>query len=131
LDLTNLPNPEKLVILIIENNNLSKIGLSSFDKFINLKMLFLGTSYQAKIQKNFYNRFYGSLEPLKSLTKLEVLTISNTDINCGLEHLPKSLERIYCEVSRTGAACGKIKEQLENFFTKKDKNDNSYYDFQM
>jgi len=48
------------------------------------------------------NKFTGSLEPLKNLTKLKKLDISNnTDIDSGLEYLPKSLGEIYCSSTGT------------------------------
>src|SRR5436853_5805579 len=47
-----------------------------------------------------YNRFVGSLEPLKNMSKLEVLSIYNTNIDSGLEYLPDSLEVFYCAASK-------------------------------
>ncbi|CAG8582466.1 17559_t:CDS:2, partial [Racocetra persica] len=49
-----------------------------------------------KIQQGIYNRFYGSLEPLKNLKKLRFLRICNTDIDSGLEHLPNNIETFDC-----------------------------------
>jgi hypothetical protein len=49
-----------------------------------------------RIKKNTYNRFHGSLEPLKSLSKLKDLDISCTDIDFGLEFLPDSIEEFHC-----------------------------------
>jgi len=40
------------------------------------------------------NKFFGSLEPLKNLTKLKKLDISGTDIDSGLEYLPENLKMI-------------------------------------
>src|SRR2546421_194357 len=45
--------------------------------------------------KNIYNRFHGSLEPLKNLTELKNLNIANTDIDSGVGSLPKGIEMIY------------------------------------
>jgi len=42
------------------------------------------------------NPFFGSLEPLKSLTKLKSLNISSTNVDGGLEYLPESLKELYC-----------------------------------
>ncbi|CAG8623833.1 6275_t:CDS:2, partial [Diversispora eburnea] len=42
------------------------------------------------------NRFVGSLQPLRRLTKLKQLFINNTDIDRGLEYLPEDLESLYC-----------------------------------
>jgi len=41
------------------------------------------------------NRFCGSLEPLKNLTKLEHLSVANADVDGGLEYLPSSLKSFY------------------------------------
>jgi len=36
------------------------------------------------------------LEPLKNLNQLKELTISDTDIESGLEYLPESVETLTC-----------------------------------
>ncbi|CAG8715964.1 25486_t:CDS:2 [Racocetra persica] len=51
---------------------------------------------EEKIEEDKYNRFHGSLKPLKKLTELESLDISSTDIDEGLEYLPKSLKSFKC-----------------------------------
>ncbi|MDR1670425.1 MAG: hypothetical protein LBR43_01695 [Spiroplasmataceae bacterium] len=48
------------------------------------------------IEKGIYNRFFGSFEHLKKLSKLKVLHVANTDVDSGWEHLSPSLEEIYC-----------------------------------
>ena len=89
-------NFEELTWLNIGANNLPEQDLTVFSKFINLKALWIGNRDE-DIQQGFsVNRFYGSLEPLKNLTKLRILNIDNTDIDSGLEHLPNSVEEIYC-----------------------------------
>jgi len=52
------------------------------------------------------NPFYGSLKPLRNCNKLELLDITNTDIDSGLGYLTKSLEKIY--------GSGKLAEVLES-----------------
>ncbi|CAJ0749084.1 13659_t:CDS:2, partial [Entrophospora sp. SA101] len=47
-----------------------------------------------RVEKGFYNRFYGSLKPLENMENLKVITIQNTDIDCGLEWLPIGVEKI-------------------------------------
>ncbi|CAG8769956.1 21505_t:CDS:2, partial [Racocetra persica] len=49
---------------------------------------------------NLYNKFHGSLEPLKKLIKLKDLHISNTDIDSGLEYLPDSVEEFHCSAEK-------------------------------
>nr|CAG8454412.1 11750_t:CDS:2 [Entrophospora candida] len=94
---------KKLEELNLENNNLSRQNLSCFSNLINLKELNIGSFEKigAKVPEknnieNKYNRFYGSLEPLKNLTKLESLDISSTDVDSGLEYLPDSLKVLKC-----------------------------------
>ncbi|CAG8455788.1 26230_t:CDS:10 [Gigaspora margarita] len=88
LDLTGLTK--------LENNNLPEQDLSVFGRFSNLEYLYIGNGDKNKIKQNIYNHFTGSLKPLKNLTKLKELNISNTDIDSGLECLPDSLERLEC-----------------------------------
>ncbi|CAG8841278.1 13154_t:CDS:2, partial [Gigaspora margarita] len=95
--LTNIIYPdqaEQLTYLDIENNNLPKQDFSVFNRFSNLERLEIGNSdlNKEKINHNIYNRFTGSLEPLKNLTELRQLDISNTDIDSGVEYLPETLE---------------------------------------
>src|SRR4051812_7185206 len=74
-------NSKKITNLYLKNNNVSERNLSCFSKFVNLTTLLIGNSDKSKIQKGIYNRFTGSLEFLKDLTKLERLDIKNTDID--------------------------------------------------
>ncbi|CAG8514414.1 35040_t:CDS:1 [Gigaspora margarita] len=108
-------NPEKLIDLNMMNNNINKINLNHFHKFYNLEKLYIGTDYSLNIEQGYYNRFHGTLRPLKNLIKLKVLDISNTDISKGLSHLPNSLEDFYCDASRPGAKVTRIKEKLKPF----------------
>jgi Leucine-rich repeat (LRR) protein len=90
----------KLKKLYLSNNNFAKQDLSAFKDLLNLEELSIGNYREtnlrqisagdygeSKIKQNIYNRFYGSLEPLKDLTNLNLLEINNTDINSGLEYL--------------------------------------------
>ena len=87
LDFLNNLNPEKLTNLDIRNNNFPKSDLIPFNRFINLEYLDLAN-----------NSFVGGLEPLKNMSKLRELDISDTDIDSGLEYLPKSLNGMfYCD----------------------------------
>src|SRR6185436_16692239 len=82
---------ENLVELDLKNNDLAERDLSVFQELVNLKYLLIGNINQEKIKKGIYNRFVGSLEPLKNLTKLSQLDIDNTDLNGGVEYLPENL----------------------------------------
>ncbi|KLL01544.1 MAG: hypothetical protein MRERC_16c004 [Mycoplasmataceae bacterium RC_NB112A] len=70
-------------MLFLENNKFSAQNLEIFRQFTNLTHLTL-----------YKNHFYGSLESLKGLTRLEYLTIDSTDIDSGLECLPSNLKKI-------------------------------------
>jgi Leucine-rich repeat (LRR) protein len=90
VDLTFLDNfdPKKLTVLGLGDNNLLSQDLSIFSEFTNLTKLTVHSVRENKVQQGIYNRFHGSLEPLKNFTKLEHLDISGTDIDSGLEYLP-------------------------------------------
>jgi len=92
----------KLIKLNISNNSFSAQELTFLDNLVDLKVLDLSS-----------NKFFGSLEPLKHLTKLEELNISNTDIDNGLEYLPDSLRFFKCSTDqRPEAKVSKLYEQL-------------------
>src|SRR3954469_11364899 len=81
-------NSEEINIIDISHNKLKPKDLSCLSPLINLKTVYLGS-----------NPFYGSLEPLKNIKKLMVLGISGTNVDSGLEYLPKSLEILQCDSS--------------------------------
>jgi hypothetical protein len=110
-------NRETLTELYLYNNNFHQQDLSFFTNFINLRELSLGTTEQVRISDGLINRWTGSLEHLKNLTKLVILYIGNTNLDSGLEYLPVSLERIYCEGTR-------LAEEL------KDYKQGNYYNYQ-
>jgi len=56
--------------------------------------------------------FEGSLKPLESLSKLEQLNIGNTSLKEGLEYLPESCKKIYCN-SNYPHQSTKIMEELD------------------
>lgn len=93
--LNQLPNPEKLKILSLSLNSI-RSDLTPFSRFVNLEELNLGGERDQEEKKNKQNKFYGSLEPLKNLTKLKELDISYTEIDSGLECLPYSVQVIKC-----------------------------------
>jgi Leucine-rich repeat (LRR) protein len=73
-------NPEKLINVIVSDNNLLAQDISVFSKFVNLEILYIGSDNEEKMRENKYNRFYGNLESLKDLNKLRLLHINNTDV---------------------------------------------------
>jgi len=88
--LRQLPNPEKLQILEIEDNNIEATALDFLKPFVNLEVLRLGSTengsvlYSAPPGKELpCNKFYGSLETLKNFKKLRILNIRDTDIDRG------------------------------------------------
>jgi len=91
LESIRLPdNSKKLSCLVLSNNNFPHQNLEFLRPFTNLKHLGLGTrnlENKELIKEGIYNKFYGSLEPLKNMNKLKTLDIDNTDIDSGLEHL--------------------------------------------
>jgi hypothetical protein len=52
--------------------------------------------HNQKVNQGICNRFYGSLEFLRNITKLEELDVNNTDIDSGLEYLPDSVKSFEC-----------------------------------
>jgi len=108
-------NSEKLTYLSIHSNNFSEQDLSFLSKFTNLEQLFIDNHDEEKFENNVYNRFIGSLCPLRNLEKLKWLNIANTDLNSDLEHLPESLRKICLddEWDRKNAGYLKIREELE------------------
>ncbi|RGB40275.1 hypothetical protein C1646_663991 [Rhizophagus diaphanus] len=88
-------NSEKLEYLNLLDNSFSQ-NLNCFSHLVNLKELLIGNIDVYRIQQGKYNQFYGSLEPLKSLIKLESLSIVNSDIDSGLEFLSDSMKNFRC-----------------------------------
>ncbi|GBC32599.2 hypothetical protein GLOIN_2v1798919 [Rhizophagus irregularis DAOM 181602=DAOM 197198] len=106
-------NNEKLEYLNLLDNSFSQ-NLNCFSSLVNLKELLIGNIDGDRIQQGIYNQFHGSLRPLKELVKLESLSISNTDIESGIEFLPDSITNFRCLADkRSEAKVKKIYEQLE------------------
>jgi hypothetical protein len=106
---------KRLIELNVSGNNFLKQDLSIFEKMINLESLLIDNFNQEKIKEGVYNRFTGSLKPLKNLTKLKWLDISSTDVGSGLEYLPESVKYFSCLVDyRKGAKCQKIYSLFAN-----------------
>ena len=128
----NYPNsskPEKLTVLSIRNNNFGEQDLAIFSDFTNLEELWIGNDDKKRIERGIYNRFIGSLESLKNLTKLKSLHISNTDISGNLEHLSSSLEEINCSSKEKPASkVKKIEEKIraDGTFLLNEQNGNYY-----
>ena len=88
----DLNNNSQLGWLDVRGNNFSKQDLTFLSRLVNLRGLKLGNWDDRKKNLGVSNRFYGSLEPLKNLTKLEHLSVVDTDVDGGLEYLPSSLK---------------------------------------
>ncbi|MEG7978377.1 MAG: hypothetical protein NY202_00155 [Mollicutes bacterium UO1] len=121
--------------MLICDNNFSRQDLSVFSEFINLIDIDLGTNNKQLIDRGIYNRFYGSLEHLKNLKKLANLDIRSTDIDNGLEYLPKNVKKIHCDSLKEDSACWKIQKELKNYtFRRQETSAYGYkykvYDFQ-
>ncbi|RIA82381.1 hypothetical protein C1645_835425 [Glomus cerebriforme] len=117
--LRNLPCPEKLIALELNNNNIQTTDLEIFRNFVNLAILSIGADDNQRVNKGFYNHFYGSLEPLRNLFNLNTLRIENTDISSGLEYLKGNLVEtmegffIKCEVCYPSAKVKSIQDELK------------------
>ena len=106
---------EKMTDLYIRSNNFPEQDLAVFSKFINLEGLSIGNWNQEKINQDIYNRFKGDLEFLQGLRKLKRLSISDTDVDSGLEYLPDSLETFYCSADcKKDAKCKAIYNLFAN-----------------
>jgi len=96
---------EQLTDLNMNNNKFPAQDLSCFTPFINLQKLYIDSNF-----------FHGSLKPLQSLRKLEILNINNTNIESGLEHLPESIKDFRCSSKEKSKNKVKaIEEELRNF----------------
>lgn len=93
--IATLKCPEKLLYLNLRNNFFRPSNLNIFSSFLQIKELYLGTSDLTRINLLVYNQFYGSLKPLQNCQNLEILCISNTEVNYGFEYLPSSLQEIF------------------------------------
>ncbi|CAG8506187.1 10168_t:CDS:2 [Gigaspora margarita] len=104
--LTKLPNPEKLEELLIYDNNIQPTTLDFLRPFVNLKDCKLGLNrhglYWENVANDRYNRFYGSLEPIKNLTKLEEFCIAGTDVEEGLEYIPTGITELSAQAVKEG-----------------------------
>ncbi|CAG8838023.1 25943_t:CDS:1, partial [Gigaspora margarita] len=129
--LKQLPNPKKIEILNVYNNNIQPTDIELFSRFVNVKILKIGTEKEA-FQNGKHNKFYGPLKSYQKLTKLERVCIEATDVDRGLEFLPMSLAKstakranedkeeggylyIECSPHDTNNKCSRIKEQLKPF----------------
>ena len=96
LNIKNL-NPLILTELNISKNYDLKINIEVFEKFINLKKLYINDT-----------KLFGSLKYLNNLLKLKWLKVHNTNIDPYFEFLPDDLN-IFVDVSFS-------RDNLESFF---------------
>ncbi|KLL03066.1 MAG: hypothetical protein MRECE_30c014 [Mycoplasmataceae bacterium CE_OT135] len=123
--LKTLHQPEKLAWLSIFNNNIQPTDIAIFKPFVNLECLKLGTMEGDLKWWGKHNKFYGSFQSWKDLSKLKSICIEATDINEGLEYLPFSLaqatrggnnyRKIECSPCSANAKCSQIQDQLRPF----------------
>ncbi|WNE40522.1 MAG: hypothetical protein GBAus27B_000589 [Mycoplasmataceae bacterium] len=108
-------NLDKLTHLSIHSNNFSEQDLSFLSQFTKLENLFIDNNDQKKFDSGIYNRFAGSLEPLRDLENLGYLNIANTDIDSGLEFLPDNVKKIGLvnNWERKNTGCLDLKWELE------------------
>ncbi|CAG8832792.1 33599_t:CDS:2, partial [Racocetra persica] len=79
--------------------------LTFLSEFVNLEEVYAGGNF-----------FYGSLEPLKNLSKLKCLDIIDNNITSGLEYLPSSIDEFYCYIySNPQSEMKKLVNQLEPY----------------
>jgi len=116
--LINLRKPNKLVELDIgSNSRMPRQNLDFLVSFTGLKEL------------NVENcSFEGSLESIKSMSELKKICISNTNIEEGLEYLPESCKRFYCDRNGKGKSAKIVKEFGKYLKNDKDKSGAEYYD---
>ncbi|CAG8579840.1 9238_t:CDS:2 [Rhizophagus irregularis] len=107
-------DPNKLKMLLISDNNFSRQNLEFLEPFTNLSHLYLGTSNKELIQRGIYNRFQGSLKPLRNLKNLVKLDIYETDIDSGLEYLPSNLKSIIIDRSEPYRKEAKVNQLFSN-----------------
>nr|CAG8484491.1 10660_t:CDS:10 [Entrophospora candida] len=97
----------KLAELSCSNNFLTNLNYATLDP-VNLIYLNL-------INNNFSEQNLSSFKPLKNLTNLKILYISNTDINNGVNYLPSGLKTI-CASTRARPEA-KVKELFDSLIS--------------
>jgi hypothetical protein len=76
--------------LSLTNNSIESTNIIEFSHLVNLKKLAI-----ANTKEEICNKFFGSLIVFKDFKDLDLLEISNTDINEGVNYLPLNLMNIY------------------------------------
>jgi hypothetical protein len=95
LDFLKNLSPIRLVTLRINENKFPPQDLSCFSRFTKLERLYISN-----------NSFYGSLKPLRNLSKLQELNINNTDVDGGLEYLPKNFFEDFLGINALASTFG-------------------------
>jgi hypothetical protein len=115
--LNQLSCPEELKVLQLFNNNIESTDIKIFSRFTNLKSLKIGTMEKG-LNAGKHNRFYGSFESWKNLTKLTSICIELTDVSEGLEYLPFSLAQSTKEwLEKSGTKSGYFKIECSSHNT--------------
>ncbi|RIA80678.1 hypothetical protein C1645_838288 [Glomus cerebriforme] len=87
------------------------------EQFISAYKKYTKKNLKERLESKTYNKFFGSLEPIKNLTKLEKFCIAGTDVEEGIEYIPALI------ASKSGKTVREL--TLENF--EKEKGKQSYY----
>ncbi|CAG8454117.1 16478_t:CDS:2 [Dentiscutata heterogama] len=73
-------------------NQLREFDTDWFSPFTKLEILLIDNDTKDRIEKNIYNRFYGSLRSLQNMNNLKILDIRAIDVEKGLEYLPAEIK---------------------------------------
>ena len=116
-----LKNNQFLEFLSISNNYFSPMDVKNLSHLTNLETLIIGlhlpsdaSEEERKLMgfaKGGYNKWFGSLEAFKDMKFLTNLYINNTDIDEGLEYLPKGVKIFCCYPNTKEAKVKKIFDQ--------------------
>jgi len=124
-------NYKNLKNLVVKNNNFSykdffDLWYEDISMFVNLKGLDISNNCPVNdsdysVLADFpnlpgYKSSGGlSLEAIKGLKKLEMLDISDTNINKGIEYLPNSIQIFHCKADNPQAKVGEIYNKLKEW----------------
>lgn len=109
-------NIETLIKLDLSDNKELKDDILVFSHLINLTDLRLNNT-----------KFFGSLQSLKNLTKLESLEIYNTEISADFEWLPNKVRLYFLDSAISSESQTEINVKFQEFKKRGRANRNSFY----